>query len=105
VADLPDFDVIVEASDGAIVARLRGELDVHTGSTLREITPTLTPSELRSLHLDLGALEFCDSRGLAQLVALRNAARDRGATFQVTGVGGQVARVLEHTGLDRALLH
>jgi anti-anti-sigma regulatory factor len=37
------------------------------------------------------------------MIALRNAAMERGATFHLTGVSGQVARGLAHTGLDRVL--
>jgi anti-anti-sigma factor len=63
----------------------------------------MLPADLGALVLDVSELKFCDSRGLAQMIALRNAAMERGATFHLTGVSGQVARALAHTGLDRVL--
>ena len=57
----------------------------------------LTPG--RTVVADLAGLSFVDSAGLASLVDCYKTARRSGSTFWVRGAHGEVAMVLELTGL------
>lgn len=77
--------------------RLRGELDVHGAPLLRGKLLDLLP-ERRPLVVDLQALDFMDSSGLAVLLELRSRARENGWSVSVRGARGRVRELLERTG-------
>jgi anti-sigma B factor antagonist len=56
--------------------------------------------QAQAVVLDLGAVEVIDSAGLGQLVFLHEAARSRGKTLKITGVGPHIYELLELTKLD-----
>ncbi|MFG2989381.1 STAS domain-containing protein [Streptomyces sp. NPDC048257] len=93
------FTVAVEAVDGAVVLVLAGELDHDTAQPLRDaLDAALTPGG--RLLVDLTALGFCDSTGLNVLLNNRLAAREAGATLELVGLRGPVARMFRITGAD-----
>ena len=55
--------------------------------------------QAQAVVLDLGGVEVIDSAGLGQLVFLHEAARSRGKTVKIVGVGAQVRELLELTKL------
>ena len=55
------------------------------------------------VRLDLGAVEFVESRELGALVVLNRRARDAGGRLALVDVRPQVAAVLEVTRLDTIL--
>ena len=90
------------SSDGVVVLRLRGELDLATASELSE---QLGRAERDGsvVVVDLRGLEFMDSTGVALLANADRRARERGGRLVVVRGGRQVQRLLELTGLDRCL--
>ena len=87
----------VDQPGGPVLLRLRGELDVHGAPLLRGQLLDLLP-ERPPLVVDLHALDFMDSSGLAVLLELRSRARQSGWNVSVRGARGRVRELLERTG-------
>jgi anti-anti-sigma factor len=82
---------------GPVLLRLRGELDVQGAPVLRGQLLDLLP-ERAPLVVDLQALDFMDSSGLAVLLELRSRARQVGWSVVIRGARGRVRELLERTG-------
>ena len=80
-----------------MLLRVRGELDVYGAPLLRSKLLDLLP-ERPPLVVDLQALDFMDSSGLAVLLELRSRARQSGWHVSVRGARGRVRELLERTG-------
>jgi anti-anti-sigma factor len=103
MASEPDFDVVAVSHDDRIVLQLSGELDVVTSDRLAEELETALNEARPLLVVDLNALTFLDSRGIATLVHAFLEAPERGTTMSVTGARSGVRRVFEITGLEHML--
>ncbi|HXR30733.1 MAG TPA: STAS domain-containing protein [Solirubrobacterales bacterium] len=96
------FKVGSEQAAGAIVVKVEGELDMNTARQLeRELTAALATTE-QALLIDLSRCEFIDSSGIALIVRAWQE-RDGDGGFALCGVGDQVARVLDVTGLGSTI--
>jgi anti-sigma B factor antagonist len=84
-----------EGVDGPVV-RVRGELDMATCPQLRERLLELTD---RMVTLDFAAVTFMDSSGTGVLVEAQKRIREDGGKLVLYGLGAQLLRVLEITGL------
>lgn len=83
---------------------VEGELDMNTAPDLeRELEGPLAAGQARLL-IDLSRCEFIDSTGIALIVrswqALDGEGRER---FALCGIGRQVKRVLDITGLEETI--
>lgn len=83
---------------GTHVLRLTGELDSYTSPRLGAAAEKLFQTAKKVL-VNLDALEFIDSSGLAALVGLWVDAKERGIPFLLSCRNPRVHRVLEITGL------
>ncbi len=96
------FKVRTEQEAGALVIAIEGELDMNTAAQLeRELEAPLAAPDARLL-IDLGRCEFIDSTGIALLVRAWQRLGEGGG-FAICGVGDQVERVLDITGLDSTI--
>src|SRR3954468_3611166 len=93
----PFFVDRVDQAGGPVLLRVRGELDVYGAPLLRSKLLDLLP-ERPPLVVDLQALEFMDSSGLAVLLELRSRARQNGWTVSVRGARGRVRELVDRTG-------
>jgi anti-sigma B factor antagonist len=93
----PFFVDRLDQPGGPVLLRLRGELDIHSAPVLRTQLLALLP-ERPPLVVDLQALDFMDSSGLAVLLELRSRARSAGWSVTVRGTRGRVRELLERTG-------
>jgi len=84
---------------GAPVIRLVGEIDISNAQSLGAKFDQLIGDETDQLVVDLGALEFMDSSGIAML--LRVAARS--GTVEIRNPSDVVLRIIECTGLADVL--
>lgn len=82
-----------------VVVQLRGELDMLTTPTLRVRLGEELDREPAVLVLDLLAVEFLGSSGLALLVEAMEDARHRGSALRLVCDSRPVIRPLEATGL------
>jgi anti-sigma B factor antagonist len=93
----------IELCGEVVVAHVTGELDIagapHAGERIAEAVPT----SARGLVVDMSALEFIDSSGVAMLFGLvRRLASRRQALRVVAPQDQPVARVLEIVEFERA---
>jgi anti-sigma B factor antagonist len=93
----PFFVDRLDQPGGPVLFRLRGELDVHGAPALRGRLLDLMPDR-PPLIVDLQALDFMDSSGLAVLLELRSRARSNGWNVWIRGAHGRVRELLERTG-------
>lgn len=101
VAPAP-FKVHSEQEAGICVLLVEGELDMNTATQLeRELEAPLKAPDA-SLLIDLSGCEFIDSTGIALIVRAWQRLGSDG-NFALCGVGNQVERVLDITGLDSTI--
>jgi anti-anti-sigma factor len=86
----------IDESPDVVVAVLEGELDIERADSLVD---ALAPAAGRELTIDMKAVTFMDSSGIAALLRLRQAA----ASFRVVQPSQAVTRVLELTDLYEEL--
>ncbi|MGW5054331.1 STAS domain-containing protein [Actinokineospora sp. NPDC004072] len=87
------------ASDGGHTVVLDGELDYLTAPDFVAVLDEIPVETGASVDLDLGAVPFCDSAGIAALVrAYQRVTRGKG-TLRVVAMDPRVRRTLELTGL------
>ena len=84
------------------IVAVEGELDMNTAAALeRELEGPLDSAQ-KPLLIDLSRCEFIDSTGIALLVRSWQAFESNGS-FALCGVGDQVKRVLDITGLEETI--
>ena len=85
---------------GVLTVAVSGDVDLVTGPAVAEaITGALAADGVHAVLVDLSAVEFLDSSGVALLLNGRRDADERGIGFQVTGAHGIPRQVLELTGV------
>lgn len=92
-----------ERTLGTRILKLHGEFDLSSEDRFHEALEALLYGEMTTLLVDLRGLTFMDSTGLRALVALHNRSTATDLDFAVLYDGGEVARVLRATRLDRVL--
>lgn len=86
------------------VLAVRGEVDLATVTPFRDLMMSiLAEPGLRRLVVDMAEVTFLDARGVAALVAAWQAAEASDVRFMVVNCRGAVRRVLEITGVSKAL--
>ncbi|MFC6076047.1 STAS domain-containing protein [Microbispora bryophytorum] len=80
-----------------------GDLDHHTTPRLRAALEEVKFGPDADLVIDLSGLTFCDSTGIATLVAAHQRAADAGAALFLAGLDADIARVFQIMGLDQLL--
>ena len=92
------FSVEVEASDGATVLRLAGELDLYTAPRLSAELAAVVGSD-GDVVLDVQELGFLDSTGLGEIARLHRQLSAEGRRVVVRRPTAMVHRVLDISGL------
>jgi anti-sigma B factor antagonist len=100
-SDLLTVDIGTRGS--AVVVAVRGELDLATVPVLRERLDSLdeVSTSPAPLAVDLSALTFIGSAGLALLVDLHNKCKERGIPLALVVAGSVVPRAIQVTALDQ----
>lgn len=99
----PLFEVVTARSVDTIWIDLRGELDISGHRQLGELFHALDLRGVRTVHLQLSRLEFCDSRGLGVIDDFTKDVRRRGGTVRVHGAGVRITKVARLLGVDCCL--
>lgn len=84
------------------VVTVEGELDMNTAADLERELEGPSSAARGPLLIDLGRCEFIDSTGIALLVRSWQAFESNG-NFALCGLGDQVRRVLDITGLEETI--
>ena len=90
----------VREERGALIVSLEGDVDLEHSPRAREILLE-SVGQNNNVLVDLSAVTYIDSSGVASLVEALQAARKRGAEFGLVCVGSAALRVLELARLDR----
>ncbi|WP_433248234.1 STAS domain-containing protein [Streptosporangium sp. CA-135522] len=99
----PAFAVSAGLHDDAIIVRPAGELDLASTPILRaQLERIWALPDVAVLIMDLSEVTFCDSTGLAVLIATLRRSRERGARLMLAGITGMLVRLLALTGLRDA---
>lgn len=95
----------VRREDGAVILAVRGEIDLRTAPELRaHLDDTMAESDGRPCVIDLTAVTFMGSPGLATLLEATARARHRHITLSfVVDANLPVVRPIQITGIDREL--
>lgn len=87
-----------------LTAQVSGEIDHHAARRLmRELDQAIESRSPRCLVLDLGAVTFMDSSGIAVLLRTRRRMLEGGGTMEVRNVPPQAGKVLRAANLHRIL--
>jgi anti-sigma B factor antagonist len=88
-------------ADNVTLVEVEGRLNAVVAPDLKEQLKGLVASGRVKLLLDLTAVSFIDSSGLAALVSGFRAARENGGTIKLAGLNDQTRTVFRITKLDR----
>jgi anti-sigma B factor antagonist len=102
------FELRDEELEGVRVIAISGELDLSTAPRLEEPLEATLANEDAVLLIDLSACEFIDSTGIALIVRAwqrlgGETGNGSGGRFALCGLGDQVRRLLEVSGLESSL--
>jgi anti-anti-sigma factor len=93
--------VDVDTRGDAVVASVRGELDLATVPVLRERLDSIASGPASPLVVDLSGVTFIGSAGLALLVDVHSHCREHGIELAVVASGSVVPRAIQVTALDQ----
>jgi anti-anti-sigma factor len=99
---IPDFEVDVQQRGRLRVVSVAGEVDVLTAPQLGAAVDDEDAYD--DLVVDLRAVPFMSSVGLGLISSVNRRQRRRNRGFALAAVQGDVAALLEITGLTEALL-
>ena len=85
------------------VLAIAGRVDAHTVPQLQNRIQTVSTASASNLVIDLSAVDFMDSSGLAALVQGMRRCRATGGRFCLSNPQQPVRMVLELTRLDQAI--
>jgi len=94
-----DFAATAHATPSGPVLVLTGAIDAFTAPTAHDAIEHLTLRAGDQLVVDLSGLLFCDSSGIATLIAARERALTMGAAIALAGVPRHLTRILGLLGL------
>jgi anti-anti-sigma factor len=97
-ADFP-FQVVLTQERDQVVASLRGDLDAATREHYATRLHDVLGGPEATIVVDVSALEFIDSAGVAEVVRTSISAADQGKAFRIERAPRNIRRVFEITGL------
>jgi anti-anti-sigma factor len=100
----PELSISVSESASEAVVSLAGEIDLSNVAALSAAVGSLLTASPPRVVLDMAGVTFCDSQGLGTLVVLSRRATFAHSCLVLTNVGDFLHRVLDITGLRRALM-
>ncbi|MFB4308545.1 STAS domain-containing protein [Actinomadura sp. GTD37] len=103
VAPSPAAGLTLQRLAGRTVVAVSGELDSASTPSLREQLHIALRDTGAHVTIDLSGVTFCDSSGLAMLVGACRRTEARGAIVVLAAPRAQLAKLLEITGLLRAV--
>ena len=96
---------IAERAEDSVLLQLSGELANHfwTDHIRQLLKDPFAEEDVQTIRVDLSAVSFLDSYGVATLVSLLKESQDRGKAFVIEGAQGQVLEKLGVTGVLKVL--
>lgn len=94
-----DLSIDVRREGDDAVVTLAGELDISTAPDVQDALAELTDAP-RKVVVDLSALEFCDSTGLAALLGAHKTLNENGGSLELLAPSPMLVNLVKITGLD-----
>ena len=85
------------------VLHLEGEIDLHQAGSLRKVLQVTVDGHCPALFLDLSAVPYIDSTGIAVLIEYLRDATAFGGQFCITGVSDHVRGIFDIVQLHKAI--
>ena len=96
------MDIRARDTDRELLLEFSGEMDHHGArNALKEVEIAIDAALPRSLILDFAGVTFMDSSGIAVILKTDRLLRQTGGALALSGVPGQVRRVLDVAGLSK----
>ena len=92
--------VLMEDQGGTTVLRATGDVDLGTSPQLRDAVLKACKAATGAVAVDLAAVEYMDSSGVATLVEGLKASQSSGHPFIVLAPSASVLKVLQLSRLD-----
>ena len=90
----------IREQEGKLVVRLEGDVDLEHSAKIRDLLLDQVAAG-KDVLVDLSAVEYIDSSGIASLVEALQVARDKGTDLLLVAVSQQAMRVLRLARLDK----
>jgi len=90
----------VREEQGSLVVSFEGDVDLEHSPKAREVLLRCVGAG-RDVFVDLAAVSYIDSSGVASLVEAFQAARQKGTRFALVSVNAAALRVLQLARLDK----
>ena len=96
-----ELEILVDYGEEPTVT-LRGEVDFHNMSRVRQAICSLVERGKRSVRVDLGELVFMDSTGVSALVYAARVMLPTGGNVKLVSPSPQLVKVIEQSGASKA---
>ncbi len=91
----------ITQENGALTARLTGEIDHHTAAYLRSgIDAAFVRTKPKELILDFSGVSFMDSSGVGLALGRFKKTREAGCTLVLTGLSERDKRMMKLSGMQ-----
>lgn len=97
------MDYTATQNDATATYHLRGSFTFEDNPRFRAIIQSIPEQKIKSLVVDLAAVDFMDSAALGMLLLLHDEAKQHNARVTVANPVGQVRKLLEISMLDTYL--
>jgi anti-sigma B factor antagonist len=98
----PPFSIATEQAGDGVRLVVRGDLDLASAPEFERAVATAQRSQPAAMVVDLGELDFLDSRGLRAILAVRDLCDQQGCELRLIA-GEQSRRLFDMTGLTDSL--
>ena len=95
------MEISLIQTDGAAELKLAGELDMKSSVELRKALRDLVSNRTPTIVVNLGAVPYVDSSGLATLIECMQGVRGYQGRLQLSGVNARNRAVFELARLDK----
>jgi anti-sigma B factor antagonist len=92
-----------QTQSGVDILRVEGEIDLHFAPVLRQVLSGKAKQRCPALLLDLTAVEFINSSGIAAILEYLREATDNRVPFCIGGVSPKLRPIIELVRLDRSM--
>src|SRR5437867_7984592 len=89
--------------DGVTIFALSGAIDLHYVPTLRSLFQSKLNERCPALIVDLSAVDFIDSTGLATLIEYHRDAAAHGGVFSLAGINPNLKAIFDVVQFDKVL--
>ena len=86
-----------------VVFALSGAIDLHYAATLRSLFQSKLNKRCPALIVDLSAVDFIDSTGLATLIEYHRDAGSHGGIFSLAGINPNLKAIFDVVQFDKVL--